>query len=434
MVPKNCCLTVMLAIAIASGTQDRQINDHWIVSFSERFRLVTWDNAISLDETAGASRTFTRHRTQLGAIWAPRPLLAVRLQLANEFRYHVTPARLDFHFDEIFVDQLHLKINRLGELPLALTIGRQNIMLGEGFVVMDGHPLDGSRSIYFNAVRADWSIATDHMLTAFVSYQKETDAWLPVIHERKQALVEQPETGFGLYYSGTWSGRGIDGYFVHKRLDDNDAFTFKSIINTIGLRVRRPFMHDDVLAVVAEAALQFGKRGEIDRRAFGGYGYLEYLPVWASAHFFLPTALKAGIIYLSGDNADSDRWQSWDPMFARWPKWSESYIYTQIKEDAVAYWTNVVSYNATVRFTLTSAVDLQVDYHHLVAPQKADAAAAFPGGGGYTRGDLIIGKVSYKFDEGWSGHLLWEGFSPGDYYFAGADSYAWIRAELMFKY
>ena len=32
--------------------------------------------------------------------------------------------------------------------------------------------------------------------------------------------------------------------------------------------------------------------------------------------------------------------ENWDPLFSRWPKWSELYIYTQFRETGVAYWTN----------------------------------------------------------------------------------------------
>jgi hypothetical protein len=53
---------------------------------------------------------------------------------------------------------------------------------------------------------------------------------------------------------------------------------------------------------------------------------------------------------------------------------------------------------------------------------------------GRTRGNLIIGKLNFEFGKFWSGHLLWEGFLPGDYYFAAADGYNWLRAELMFRY
>jgi len=64
----------------------------------------------------------------------------------------------DYNPGEVFFDYLHLQWNSAFGLPLTLTVGRQDLMLGEGLVVWDGGPLDGSRSAYFNAVRGDWAL------------------------------------------------------------------------------------------------------------------------------------------------------------------------------------------------------------------------------------------------------------------------------------
>jgi hypothetical protein len=53
---------------------------------------------------------------------------------------------------------------------------------------------------------------------------------------------------------------------------------------------------------------------------------------------------------------------------------------------------------------------------------------------GSTRGDLVIGKLSCDINEHVSGHVLAEAFLPGNYYFDGADGYAWLRVELMFSF
>ncbi len=434
MISRSFLFAVLMFMAATSSSWAGKLNEHWTLMFSERFRLETWDNAISLDETAKNSYTYTRNRTQLGAAWSPSPSTVIGLRLANEFRYYLAPTDIDFHLNEVIVDQLYLKTNLPWYQPMTFTLGRQNIVLGEGFIVLEGHPLDGSRSIYFNAVRLDWTIHPDHQLIAFASRQEENDDWLPIINKKNQALVEQPETGLCVYYNGKWSQRELQGYFVHKRRSDNTDFPLISIANTIGGRIKQPILRSINLTAVMEAGYQFGRHGDADRRALGGYGYLQYCPGWRTPHPYLPTLLTAGVIYLSGDNPGTENWEGWDPMFARWPKWSESYIYTQIKEDAVAWWTNLFSFNTEVKFLLTSEVNLTLAFHHLIAPRKAETSSDFPGGAGTRRGELFIGKLSYKFDQRWSGHLLCESFDPGDYYFDGADSYVWIRAELMYQY
>lgn len=431
---KITIVLIVCCIALGGTAAAKDINEQWSITFTERFRLVTWDNAISLDDTASTSRTFTRHRTQLGVTWKPDPILTVGFQLANEFRYHAQPSTTEFDFDEIFIDQLYGTLTRPLDLPVILTLGRQNIILGEGFIMLDGSPLDGSRSIYFNAARLDWEIAANHRLTSIFVYDEETDAWLPVVHEQDQALVEQDEKGGGLYYTGQFHRLTANGYWIYKHRSCNDAIPFGSDINTVGGRIAADLTEKANLKLIAEGALQFGDRGNNDRSAYGGYGYVQYKPGPAQSAFYIPAELRAGVIYLSGDDPSTDEYEGWDPMFARWPKWSESYIYTQIREDGVAWWTNLVSLNARVQFALAEEVDLRFDYHHLSAPESKGVSSGFPGGDGTTRGDLFIGKLMYRFDTHWSGHLLWEGFEPGDYYFDGADSYAWIRTELMFRF
>ncbi len=433
MIPRILLLTLLISTAIASSAAAANINQHWAVTFDERVRLETWDNAITLEENANSSVTYTRTRTRLGAIWSPSSNIALGLRLANEFRYCLAPTNADFNLNEVFVDHLYLRMT-LPYSPLTFTIGRQDVMLGEGFIVFDGNPLDGSRSAYFNALRVDWTSQSSHRLTAFACYQEEKDNWLPIIREVNQALIEQPETGLGLYYSGKWLQRELQFYLVHISRGDNTAFPDKSRTITFGGRIEQPVVRSIDLTAVMEAGYQIGKKADADRRAYGGYGYLKYCPKWKSPRFYLPERIATGVIYLSGDKAGTDTQEGWDPMFARWPKWSEGFIYTQILEDEVAWWTNLVSFNAEAQFHLTPGADLKLTFHHLLAPQKADGLASFPGGTGNTRGELCIGKLSYKFDQHWTGHLLCEYFDPRNYYFDDADSYAWIRAELMFQY
>jgi len=434
MIYRYFMIAVFLFTVIVSSSDGKELNKHWTVTYDERFRIETWDNAITLDDSAKNSTTYTRTRTRLGTIWSPSPNVTLGLRLTNAFRYYLAPTGRDFSLNEIFVDHLYLKLKILSPLPLTCTIGRQDIMLGEGFIVLDGNPLDGSRSAYFNAVRIDWAIRPNHELIAFACYQEETDDWLPIIHESGQALIERPETGFGLYYRGKWSRRDIQTYLVYLKHDNNKNYTFESNVSTIGGRIVQPVFRSIDLAAVVEAGYQFGENGNNDHRAWGGYAYLRYNPKWKLQYFFLPVNLTAGMIYLSGDNPDTDTREGWDPVFARWPKWSEGYIYTQIKEETVAWWSNLVSFNVEFLFSLTAGANLKLTYHHLIAPYEAGTSSAFPGGDGNSRGELFIGKLSYKFDQSWSGHLLWEYFDPGDFYFDGADSYAWMRAELMYRF
>lgn len=143
--------------------------------------------------------------------------------------------------------------------------------------------------------------------------------------------------------------------------------------------------------------------------------------------------VSLGGFYLSGDDPATDKVEGWDPLWSRWPKWSESYIYTLIIENGgkVAYWSNISSLNAAVKVSLSEKVNFKAYYYHLLALENN--LSSFCDGSGKTRGDLLTLRVDYKIDKNWSGHFLWEKFTPGNFYPDIADGYNFFRFELMLK-
>jgi hypothetical protein len=409
----------------AARDQDETKSPAFRLSISHRIRFVTWDNAIHLDEDAGSASTFNRHRTSLGLRFTPSQRWEAVLKVTNEFRIYHKPKGREFNINEFFVDNFYIK-GKPFSIPLTITAGRQNIMLGEGFVVMDGHPLDGSRSIYFNALRMDFSPARGHNLTAFYSYQPVTDTWMPVLNDRSQPLIEQPEEGFGLYYTGELGRKGLEVYLIRKIIRATEGRPIHSLFDTFGSRWTLPLGQG--YSLTGEAAYQGGSYGDFDRSAFGGYAHLDLsLPEGSP----LPGVLTLGGLFLSGDDPDTENMEGWDPLFSRWPKWSESFIYTLIPEygGRVAYWSNLASLYSTVNLRLGSAAALLLTYHRLSAHRRRKAEGFF--GTGRTRGDLFITKLNLKLTTHLTAHILWERFIPGNYYWEGADRYHWFRIEMM---
>jgi len=422
-------LIIILLLVMTISAFTKEINEKVSIDFSHRFRMVTWDN-VDLDNFVTDGKSFSRHRTSLGASWTPNKYLKFRVKLTNEFRYYFvnelvgTPSG----YDEVIFDQLYAKINNPFDIPVTLTVGRQNIILGEGFVVMEGHPYDGSRSIYFNAIRIDWRIKEKHQLTGFVSRIDKNDNILPVIHNQDKLLVWNPNRGFGFYYSGDYDKFNLETYYINKQIRHRYLSNEKSS-ETIGSRIQ--YKINNSMKLTVEYARQFGKHKNISYSSSGGHGYLNWNTGWERINPLLPSAFRVGMVYLSGNNRETDEDEGWDPVYARWPKWSESYIYTLIFEEGVANWTNLISLNANVSFEIDEGVNFQMTYHHLMA---SALQSPFSYGDGKTRGDLLISKLSFSFGKYWSGHILWERFKPGDFYLDIADGYSWARAELMFRY
>ncbi|HLP45926.1 MAG TPA: alginate export family protein [Candidatus Kapabacteria bacterium] len=398
----------------------------WQINFSERFRMESWDNAVNLDKNAGDATAYTRNRTSLSLRWLPKGDLEFSVKLTNEFRNYLTPKTNKFKFHEVFVDLLYVKWADVARLPLTFTLGRQNITLGEGFVVMDGSPLDGSRSIYFNAVRADYRFNDKHGLMAFYCYQPEIDDILPIINSQDAPMLEQPEQGFGLYYTGKFNKSSLEIYTLKKDIKGTLKRPIKSDIYSFGARLILPLVPR--LSITGEGAYQFGTYGDFDRSAVGGYFHLDYK---IDEKIPLVRTLTLGGIYLGGDDPATTEIEGWDPLFSRWPKWSESYIYTLIREHSVAYWSNLNSLYVSLLLDFTERMNLVLTWHHLGANERN--LAAFPGGSGNARGDLLIGRLDFIINRYFSGHFLWEHFSPGNFYFKEAARYNWLRFELMYK-
>jgi hypothetical protein len=418
-----------------------QSNEKVRFTFTERFRLVGWDNAIDLDKNGGMNQLFTRHRSSAGLKWNPNHSFAFEAKLTHEFRKYFTPANATFHWNELFVDQLYVSYQSEKYFRGKLTLGRQNIFLGEGFVIWDGHPIDGSRSAYFNAIRYDLKLNEKHAITSFFAYQPKEDNLLPVINgkdidavfqgEHSYQLIEQSEKAAAVYYQGKASAIEHHLYYIWKAIaDDGTRLIPKSDIHTFGARLRHRIKPQ--LSYTIEAAYQGGSLGNEKRSAYGGHGYLTYSP--AKTKFFIPTELSPGAFLFSGDRLSTTSHEAWEPLFGRWPKWSESYIYTSLRENQgrIAYWSNMVSPNIQSKFALGKGMTLNINYFRLFA-MKETLQTDFLSGQGKFRGSLLTAQLNFRINKQLTGHLLWEHFQPGNFYFETADPYHWARVELIFS-
>jgi hypothetical protein len=394
--------------------------------FVERFRFEAWDNAVSLDDTAADTFAYTRNRTTLGLRWLTAKNVEVLGKVTNEFRVYLAPKDRAFNAHEVFVDNLYVKWTIPGRRPFIFTAGRQDINLGEGFVIADSTPLDGSRSYYFNALRFDAEVAPGHELIVFAHAQETRDKYLPIINEREQALVEQPERALAVYYSGAFGKAKVDAYAVRKTVEETGTW-LAGRVDTFGARAQVPISKP--LVLTGEGAFQTGTHGEAGRAAFGGIAHLDWSPAWRVP--FLKTLVLGGI-HLSGDDPATARMEAWDPIFSRWPKWSEGYIQTFNRESRPAYWSNLNSVYGSLVLDLGARANATITAHRLGAERTLPGA--FPGGTGLHRGGLVVGRLNFTISKLLSGHVQWDHFEPGDFYAPEADAFNWLRFELMFRY
>ena len=401
-----------------------------------RVRQEYWDNAFNLDDQA-ADRNYFRLKSSVWGKFDYNGKYGAVVKLTNESYYYLH----DFHddndgsldLDELVVDNLCVTAKDFLGMPVDLSIGRQDFLFtfGEGFLIMDGTPSDGSRTTYFNAARATVKINPDNNVDLVAISNTKYDDYLPSIHQyQKHQLNTSKETGFVVYGRSKINDNfSLEPYYIFKNEEEPAHYSANELdLHTFGARgvyTTGPYQ------VRAEYCIQNGDYDStnIDRDAWGGY-------VFANRTFKdvpLQPKFELGFIDLSGDDPNTTDDEAFDPLFSRWPWLSELTIFTYTHERDIAYATNLQQYRARLWLNLTDATKLDVAYSYL----RANENLATPGTG-KDRGDLYQVKLSHKFTKTIDGYLLAEYFSPGDFY--NADSYyngddaIFGRWQLQFKF
>ncbi|WLT33104.1 alginate export family protein [Geothrix sp. PMB-07] len=410
--------------------------------FEERVRSEDWDNIADHNDAKVDYRTHYRFRSRA---WLTANLaqdLEVSAGLCNENRKTTRPDNFRYNGREVIFDTLYLDY-RFSQ-AFSVRVGRQNLMRGEGFVLFDGSSGDGSRTTYFNAIDATFAWSKSKLEFLVISDPKEDQ--LPVINEIKNPaekilLNEWDEQALGLYCTGQEiPGTSLEGYYFYKtekkdyRAVTSPAFQPDRRLHTLGGRVVQDLQSGWTLS--AEAA---GQRGTQDGhpgtpepsksiRAWGGYARAKkgFEADWKPS-------VSLACIAQSGQDRSSDKITAWDPLFSRWPKWSEFYVISTAPEKAIGYATNTRMWEAEVKCSPTQALDLRGTLYQMAA---MEAPALTPGpifSTGKKRGLLWQARADYRFSPSLKGHVLYEHFTPGSFY-SGDDSGHFLRFELTYTF
>lgn len=423
-------LIVLVSGGIRAEDKPRSAFD-W--GFRLRLRQEYGANLSDFSNAIADDNNYLRVRPQLWGSWAPAAQWKLYAMLNNEHRHWYKSNKglenRKFEINELIFENLYIEGMKIGGSPFGFTVGRQNLFYGEGFICWDGGPLDGSRTAYFNALLLTASFDKRRLEAHFIS-DPEKDRYLPIVNDQKQPLIEWDETGAGLYYTDeSLDGRKLEAYYFYKNEKDKDGVYPESDIHTIGARVSGKGFERFTFAV--EGAVQAGDRGAQKRFGYGGYLCGKYaLPIER-----VPISLSAGSFYLSGDDpASKDTYEGWDPVYSRWPKWSELYIYSLARERGAAYWENFASLWFGLEIKPLDRIAFEERIYPMWAPELASAPRAQLFGTGSYRGTLSIMKLSGTLNAYLSAYVLWEALLPGDYYFSGSDTAHFLRWEIMFKY
>jgi hypothetical protein len=449
-----------------------------------RVRNEYFNNAMSLTDIKTPGQIFPpvheqdlfRYRGRVWASFFPTNSVTLNLRLAAEPREFMKPAFSDTDFGHSgmqwrygIIDNLNVQWKKPVGLPATLTVGRQDIFLGDGWLMGDGSPEDGSFTYFVDAARFTYNLEELHTTIdaiGLVEYARP-NALLPTFGPSGSVpgdpagllLTDQNEKGAILWVANkSIPAANVDGYFFYKHDTEINKlplapYTDGGDIYTIGGRVSG--LPEDHWKYSVEGAYQCGRKedpvlnqgslnahlapsaqttGFRDIDAFGLQSKLTYLckDDWNDQ-------LSLSCEYLSGDNRGTKKDEMFDVLWGRWPQWSEMYnIYSYVPETRVGQTANLIRFGPTWTVTPVKKLDFSLSYYALFADQDVPtralpfAQAAFSDTGDF-RGHYLQAILKYKFNQYVSAHLWSEFLWEGDYY-AHQGMMDFLRAEVMFTF
>ena len=428
-----------------------------------RLREVYIGNIGFNDQAATANRSFQRYRIRGWGKYDFGEHFSAAARLTWEGRHYTLPPAsawpvpgFETWYDGgILFDGLTVDLKRIADSPLSVKAGRQDIRLGDGWLVMDGTPIDGSRTFYLDAARATYtaeSIKTTLDLI-YIDQYADTDRFPKALNGVVEDQTEQFETGAILYArnKSLLKDTDLDGYFIYKGNDPND--TPRNIRVNNGAPFPSPADDGEVYAIGARIDSKLGANWSLKAEAAGEWGTNSPYPgapeqdisafglnarLGYAFNDALANRLHLDLEYLSGDDPDTATNEAFDPLWGRWPQWSELYIYQWPLDSRVGQATNLLRLNLGWIAKVHPTTDLLLDYHALWANQesvRAPSQLANISRDGTFRGHLFAAWAKAKFNKYVSGHLVAEYLAPGDFYAANRqDGSYFLRAELALSY
>jgi hypothetical protein len=399
-----------------------------------------------------------------GRLWTSASILTnltFNARLAAEPREWMEPAFLPpykghsgLEWKYGMADNLNLCWNNILEQPFSITAGRQDVLpgeIGDGWLVADGTPLDGSMTTYFDALRMKY--LAEPLQTTFnlmYLYQNpEPGDWIPTLGSSSgYTVTEQREQGVVFYASNkSLKNVQVDGYFIYKH-DDRETFEVQGVKKTPGDDADIYTAGGSISGALAdhwqysvEGAYQFGWKadkieGVFESRDVDAYGGKTRLTYLFKDHLNNQVSLAGE--FLSGDDPKTPgKDEMFDILWGRWPRWSDLYVYSYAGEAnmRVAQMNNLGRVGPTWSFNPAKKLTFSTTYNALFAPQAIPTRAvpaAFSDNGNF-RGHLAQALLKYQFNKHVSGHLLGEWVWQGDYY-KERDVMSFLRAEMTYTF
>lgn len=417
---------------------DLRLRDEWFIN-SPGFNKATTTN----------EQHFQRYRARWWTTLTPMKDLDVYARFTWEGRYYCSPERNNSPVpddyisrgwiderDQVLIDNLYVKYSNAFGLPVTITAGRQDITLGDGWWTGDGTPLDGSRTFYFDALRAalDLKDIKTTIETILINQDAQFDAWFPKL---KNELVppnisDSDENAVIVYVTNkSLPKTQIDGYFVAKHSEIEYTYGRPSGFNGDVYMFGTRFAGDitDHWRYRVDVAGQFGHRNGQNICALGSNDRLTYAfnDKWKNELFL-------DYEYLSGDKPGTKgTYEGFDILWGRYPRWTELGT-IWIPESGDFNFTNMHRVGPGWQAKPLAPLEVGFRYNAVFADTKPFANTGQFGDGCF-RGNLLVFYLKYTINKHLFIRVMPEVFFPGDYYAdTNNDPATFSRVELNFTW
>jgi hypothetical protein len=389
-----------------------------------------------------------------GRLWTsitPVTNLSFNARITDEVREWTKPAgytpmkgQTGLDMREGLVDSLNAEVRNVAGLPLTIKAGRQDLFLGDGWLVGDGTPYDGSWSYYLDSARFTYEMKEQHTTIEAIGIMQDAydDGWMPTINPQHLLEVEQNEKGAIVQVANSsLKAANLTGYFIYKN-DSRVAPTGDNAdIYTVGGRVNG--LLSDHWKYWLEGAYQFGRKQDnavkypavsTDYRCLNAYGLNSKLTYMFKDK--LNNQLTCSFELLSGDNPNTGSDEMFDVLWGRWPRWSEIGLYSYAAETRIGQEANLIRFGPTWSFYPLKDLEFSASYYALFAmtdtPTREASPTLFSNDDNF-RGHFASAIMKYKFGPHMNGSLWSEFLFPGGYYAYGT-VIPFLRAEVMFTF
>ena len=392
-----------------------------------------------------------RMRARLWTTITPVENLSFYARISDEAREWTKPAgytpmkgQTGLDMREGMVDNLNVEMKNLAGLPLTVKAGRQDLFIGDGWLVGDGTPYDGSWTYYLDSARFTYDLKEQHTTIDAIGIIQDAydDGWMPTINPQHLLEVEQNEKGAIFQVANTSvKAANLTGYFIYKNDSRVVSTGDNADIYTVGGRLNGAL--SDHWKYWTEGAYQFGRKQDgtvkypsvsTDYRSLNAYGVNSKLTYMFKDK--LNNQLTGSFELLSGDNPDTGNDEMFDVLWGRWPRWSEIGLYSYAAETRIGQEANLIRFGPTWTINPMKNMEFSASYYALFAmtdvPTREASATLFSNSDNF-RGHFASAVLKYKFSQHMNGHLWSEFLFPGEYY-ASTTVIPFLRAEVMFTF